>query len=98
VADKVGGEGVAQVVRGKATAKAVFAAQPPERVIWRAGVHPPAAALIVGTADGVIRRTRNLCISCLLEAVRDGKRTVDLDTVNAVLIQPHWRNDYDLQS
>ncbi|MBD3314185.1 MAG: AAA family ATPase [Chitinivibrionales bacterium] len=57
-----------------------------------------AAALIVRTADGIIRRTRNLCISCLLEAVRDRKRTVDLDTVNAVLIQPHWRNDYDLQS
>jgi type II secretory pathway predicted ATPase ExeA len=57
-----------------------------------------AAALIVRTADGIIRRTRNLCISSLLEAVRDRKKKVDLDTVNRVLIQPHWRNEYDMHS
>ena len=37
-ADKVGGEGMAQIVRGKAPAKAVFAAQPPERLVYRTGV------------------------------------------------------------
>jgi type II secretory pathway predicted ATPase ExeA len=53
--------------------------------------------LIVRAADGIIRRTRNLCLSCLLEAVRDRKKTIDIDNVNRVLIQPHWRNDNDIQ-
>ncbi len=44
VANEVGGEGMAQVVGGKATAKTVFAAQPPERLVNRTGVHPLAAA------------------------------------------------------
>lgn len=57
-----------------------------------------AAALIVRTADGILRKTRNLCIASLLEAVRDRKKIVDLDIVNRILIQPHWRNEYDLQS
>jgi MSHA biogenesis protein MshM len=57
-----------------------------------------AVALIVRSADGVIRKTRNICISAMLEAVRDRKKIVDLDIVNKVLIQPHWRNEYDLQN
>jgi MSHA biogenesis protein MshM len=57
-----------------------------------------AVALIVRSADGIIRRTRNLCIASLLEAVRLGKKTIDIDIVNRVLIQPHWRNEYDLQN
>ena len=43
-------------------------------------------------ADG---QSRNLCLSALIEAVRDQVRTVDLKQVNRVLIQPHWRNDCD---
>jgi MSHA biogenesis protein MshM len=43
----------------------------------------------------VARRTRNLCLGSLLEAVRDQVRTVDLKQVNRVLIQPHWRKDND---
>lgn len=55
-----------------------------------------ALALIVRSADGVLRRCRNLCLSCLLEAVRARVKTIGIDIVNRVLIQPHWRNDYDL--
>lgn len=56
---------------------------------------PDALALLVRSAEGLLRRTRNLCLSALVEAVRDQVRTVDLKQVNRVLIQPHWRNDCD---
>jgi hypothetical protein len=32
----------------------------------------------------------------MLEAVRDRKQVIDLDQVNHVLMQPHWRKDYDI--
>ena len=54
-----------------------------------------ALALIVRSGEGLLRRTRNLCVSSLLEAVRDQTRIVDLKQVNRVLIQPHWRKDCD---
>jgi MSHA biogenesis protein MshM len=54
-----------------------------------------ALALVVRSAEGLLRRTRNLCLGALIEAVRDQTRTVDLKQVNRVLIQPHWRKDYD---
>jgi len=54
-----------------------------------------AMALVVRSGDGLLRRTRNLCVSSLIEAVRDQTRTVDLKQVNRVLIQPHWRKDCD---
>jgi MSHA biogenesis protein MshM len=57
-----------------------------------------ALGLIVRSSDGYLRRARNLCISCLLEAVRERTKIVNLDCVNRVLIQPHWRNDFDMQS
>ena len=57
-----------------------------------------AVALIVRSADGYLRRCRNLCISCLIEAVRARTKTITIDIVNKVLIQPHWRNDYDLEA
>ena len=47
------------------------------------------------SAEGLLRRARNLCLSALIEAVRDQTRTVDLKQVNQVLLQPHWRKDYD---
>ncbi len=56
---------------------------------------PDALALIVRSADGLLRRTRNLCLAALIEAVRDQTRIVDLKHVNQVLIQPHWRHDCD---
>ena len=47
-----------------------------------------ALALIVRSGEGLLRRTRNLCLSSLSEAVRDQTRIVDLKQVNRVLIQP----------
>ena len=52
--------------------------------------------LVVRSADGVRRRARNLCVGCLVEAVRSANRTIDLDHVNRVLMQPHWQKDADL--
>jgi type II secretory pathway predicted ATPase ExeA len=54
-----------------------------------------ALALIVRSGEGLLRRTRNLCLGSLIEAVRDQSRSVDLQQVNRVLIQPHWRKEYD---
>jgi hypothetical protein len=54
-----------------------------------------ALALIVRSGEGLLRRTRNLCLSALIETVRDQTRIVDLKQVNRVLIQPHWRKDGD---
>lgn len=54
-----------------------------------------ALALIIRSGEGLLRRTRNLCLGSLLEAVRDQTRTIDLKQVNRVLIQPHWRKDCD---
>jgi len=54
-----------------------------------------ALALVVRASEGLLRRTRNLCLASLIEAVRDQTRTVDLKHVNKVLVQPHWRKDYD---
>ena len=56
---------------------------------------PEALALIVRSAEGLLRRTRNLCLASLIEAVRDQTRIVDLKQVNHVLLQPHWRRDCD---
>lgn len=56
----------------------------------------PAIELVVRSADGVLRKARNLCVSCLIEAVRSANRTIDIDTVNRVLMQPHWQKDVDL--
>ena len=54
-----------------------------------------ALALIVRSGEGLLRRSRNLCLGSLIEAVRDQTRIVDLKQVNRVLIQPHWRKDCD---
>lgn len=56
-----------------------------------------ALALIVRASEGVLRRTRNLCLGALIEAVRDRQKTVDLKQVNRVLLQPHWREHRDAQ-
>jgi MSHA biogenesis protein MshM len=52
--------------------------------------------LIVRSADGVLRQARNLCVGCLIEAVRSAHRTIDIDNVNRVLMQPHWQKETDL--
>jgi MSHA biogenesis protein MshM len=56
----------------------------------------PAVDVIVRSADGVLRQARNLCIGCLVEAVRSANKTIDIDKVNRVLLQPHWQKDVDL--
>lgn len=55
-----------------------------------------ALALIVRSSEGILRRVRNLCISAMLEAVRDRTRVIGLEQVNRVLMQPHWRQERDL--
>lgn len=52
--------------------------------------------LIARSSDGVLRKLRNLCLACLLDAVRCRNKIVDLDNVNRALIQPHWRKETDL--
>jgi len=52
--------------------------------------------LIVRSADGVLREARNLCVGGLIEAVRSASRSVDIDIVNRVLMQPHWQKETDL--
>lgn len=56
---------------------------------------PDALALIVRSGEGLLRRTKNLCVAALIEAVREQIRSVDLKQVNRVLVQPHWRKDCD---
>ncbi len=53
--------------------------------------------LIVRSSEGVLRKARNLCLGCMLEAVRLREKQIGLNNVNKVLIQPHWRKDYDLE-
>ncbi len=55
-----------------------------------------ALALVIRSCDGILRKTRNLCLSCMVEAVRAQKKTIGIDNVNSVLIQPHWRIEKDL--
>ena len=56
-----------------------------------------AVALVVRSSEGILRRVRNLCLSALLEAVRDRKQVIGIEQVNRVLMQPHWRKDHDLE-
>jgi hypothetical protein len=57
---------------------------------------PPAIDLVVRSAEGVLRKARNLSVGCLIEAVRSARKTIDLDIVNRVRMQPHWQTDTDL--
>jgi len=56
-----------------------------------------ALALIIRSSDGILRKARNMCLSCMVEAVRSRKKTIDIANVNRVLIQPHWRIEKDLE-
>ena len=56
-----------------------------------------ALALIVRSSDGILRRARNLALSCLLEGVRCRKKIIGIENVNRVLIQPHWRIEKDIE-
>lgn len=54
-----------------------------------------ATELIIRTAEGILRRARNLCVAALLEAVRHQTKIVELQQINSVLLQPHWRKETD---
>jgi len=54
-----------------------------------------AIELIVRSSEGILRRARNLCLGCMLEAVRLQEKQIGLEHVNRVLIQPHWRKEDD---
>ncbi len=54
-----------------------------------------AIELIVRSVDGILRNAANLCISCMIESVRNSTKIVDIGIVNSVLIQPHWRKECD---
>jgi type II secretory pathway predicted ATPase ExeA len=56
-----------------------------------------AIALIVRSSEGILRRARNLCLGSMLEAVRARTKIIDLKIVNRILIQPHWRLDYEFE-
>jgi hypothetical protein len=56
----------------------------------------PAVDLIVRSADGVLRKARNLSVGCMIDAVRSANKTIDIDNVNRVLLQPHWQKEIDL--
>ena len=56
-----------------------------------------ALSLIARSAEGILRKVRNLCLSSMVEAVRNRTRTIDIDIVNQVLIQPHWRLETDIK-
>lgn len=55
-----------------------------------------ALALVIRSCDGILRKTKNLCLSCMVGAVRAQKKIIGIDNVNSVLIQPHWRIEKDL--
>lgn len=56
-----------------------------------------ALSLVIRSSDGILRKARNLALSCMVEAVRSRKKTIDIDNVNRVLIQPHWRIEKDIE-
>lgn len=55
-----------------------------------------AIELILRQAQGNLRLMRNLCYGGLIEACREGVKTVLTRHINAVLIQPHWRSHEEL--
>jgi len=54
------------------------------------------AELILRSAQGNLRLCKNLSYSSLVDACREGKRTVSTTHVNNVLVQPHWRTHDEL--
>jgi type II secretory pathway predicted ATPase ExeA len=57
-----------------------------------------ALALIIRSCDGILRKARNLCLSCMVEALRTQKKIIGIEAVNSVLIQPHHRIEKDIEN
>jgi MSHA biogenesis protein MshM len=53
-----------------------------------------AIELIIRNTEGLLRQCKNLVLGSLVQATAEGKRNINTDIVNSVLIQPHWRS-YD---
>lgn len=58
---------------------------------------PESIELITRYSEGVIRKVRNLSISSMIEAVRNQTKEITPKIVNCVLLQPHWRKEYDME-
>lgn len=56
-----------------------------------------ALSLVIRSSDGILRKAKNLMLSCMVEAVRSRRKTIGIDNVNRVLIQPHWRIEQDIE-
>ncbi len=56
-----------------------------------------ALSLLTRSSDGILRKARNLALSCMIEAVRSSNKIIGIDIVNKVLIQPHWRIEKDIE-
>jgi len=57
-----------------------------------------AIGLLVRTEDGLMRKARNMALTFLLVAVRARKRLIEVDIVNRLLMQPHWRDERDIDA
>jgi hypothetical protein len=49
--------------------------------------------LIARSSEGVLRCVKNLCVGGMIQAVRDQARVIETKHINAVLMQPHWRQN-----
>ena len=54
------------------------------------GTHTPESSPVL--FSGLFRS----CVGCMIEAVRSAHKTIDIDNVNRVLMQPHWQTQVDL--
>lgn len=55
-----------------------------------------ATELIIRSAQGNLRLSRNLCYGSLIDAATKAQKIVTIAHVNSVLIQPHWRSHEEL--
>lgn len=53
--------------------------------------------LINKACNGNLRATKNLCLGSMVEAVRAQTKCIDIEHVNRVLDQPHWRHSNSLE-
>lgn len=67
-------------------------AELPHNTITEAAIN-----LINKSNNGNLRATKNLCVSGMIEAIRDQTRTVDIQQINRVLNQPHWQHSNQLE-
>lgn len=64
----------------------------PHNTFTEAALH-----LIKKVSHGNLRATKNLCLGGMLEAIRAQTKTVDIEHINQVLDQPHWRKSNILE-